>query len=176
MMQILLKLVVSFALIGLAAYGGGMVTIPLIQHEIVANRNWLSTAEMAQIVVIAQMTPGPIAINAATLTGFRVAGIVGAAVATMGVALPSVSILALLAPLIERADKSPHMARLKRGIQIAVLSLILFAVWSYGAGVIAGWLDLTIALASFVLLVVLEGKIHPIVIIVACGVAGLIIF
>ncbi len=175
-MQVLVSLIVSFALIGLAAYGGGMVTIPLIQHEIVANRHWLNVTEMAQVVAIAQMTPGPIAINAATLTGFRVAGILGAAVATMGVALPSVSILTLLAPLIERADKSPRMARLRKGIQIAVLSLILFAVGSYGAGVITGWLDLAIAMASFVLLVVLEGKAHPIVVIVACGVVGLIVF
>ncbi|OHB64761.1 MAG: hypothetical protein A2Y76_15725 [Planctomycetes bacterium RBG_13_60_9] len=170
------RLFISFALIGLAAYGGGLVTIPLIQHEIVDNRSWLNIAEMAQIVAIAQMTPGPIAINAATFTGFRLAGVVGAAVATLAVILPSVSILGLLTPLVERAGKSRRVQKLRQGIQIGVLSLILFAVWSYGRGVIAAWPDMLIAGASFLFLVLFEGRLHPIVVILASGVVGLVIF
>jgi chromate transporter len=176
MVQVLFKLFVSFALIGLAAYGGGLVTIPLIQHEIVGNRNWLNTSEMAQIVAIAQMTPGPIAVNAATFTGFRVAGIAGAAVATLAVTVPSISILVLLTPLVERVGKNNQMWKLREGIQLGVLSLILFAVWSYGSAVITHLEDLPIAVVSFLLLAVFEGKLHPVVVILACGAAGLILY
>ncbi|MDD4765809.1 MAG: chromate transporter, partial [Atribacterota bacterium] len=65
-MKILLDLFISFMIIGIGAYGGGMVTIPLIQHEIVVKNNWLLLDEMAEVFAIAQMTPGPIAINSAT--------------------------------------------------------------------------------------------------------------
>jgi len=175
-MQVLFKLFVSFAMIGLVAYGGGLVTIPLIQHEIVGNRVWLNINEMTEIVAVAQMTPGPIAINAATFTGFRIAGVAGAAVATLAVILPSISILILLAPLIEWAGRNNKMWKLRQGIQLGVLSLILFAVWSYGSAVVTEWSHLMIAAVSFLLLVIFEGKLHPVIVILACGAAGLIIF
>jgi len=91
----MIKLAVSFMLIGLGAYGGGMVTIPLIQHELVQNRQWLKFDEMGQILAIAQITPGPIAINAATFTGYRLSGVPGALLATAAVILPSLLILSV---------------------------------------------------------------------------------
>jgi chromate transporter len=175
-MQILIKLFVSFMLIGLGAYGGGLVTIPLIQHEIVDSKGWLLFDEMARILAIAQMTPGPIAVNAATFTGFRLSGIPGAVLATAAVILPSILILVLIAPWIDRFKDKAYLKRFGRGIQIGVLSLILFAVWSYGHAAIKGWLDLVIAAATFLFLVAFEGKLHPIVIILACGIIGVIVF
>ena len=175
-MQMLIKLFMSFALIGLGAYGGGLVTIPLIQHELVEARHWLGFNEMARIVAIAQMTPGPIAINAATFTGFRLSGILGSIVATVAVVLPSILILVLLVSWIERFKNNGYINRLGQGIQLGVLSLILFAVWSYGHAAIKGWLDLAIAAAAFLLLIAFEKRLHPILVILACGIIGLIIF
>jgi len=175
-MQMLIKLFVSFILIGLGAYGGGLVTIPLIQHEIVNSKGWLVFDEMARILAIAQMTPGPIAVNAATFTGFRLSGILGALIATAAVILPSMLILVLIAPWIDRFKSNGYLNRFGRGIQIGVLSLILFAVWSYGHAAIKGWLDLLIAAAAFLFLVAFEGKLHPIVIILTCGIIGVIVF
>jgi len=172
----LLRLFTSFALIGLGAYGGGLVTIPLIQRELVANQQWLTFAEMSRIVAIAQMTPGPIAINAATFVGFHLIGIAGAAVATLAVVLPSVLILTVVAPFVDRVGKNRHVQKLRQGIQLGVLSLILFAIWSYGSGVIEGWRDLAIAVGAFSFLVVFEGKLHPVLVILACGVIGLLMF
>lgn len=175
-MQMLIKLFASFMLIGLGAYGGGLVTIPIIQHELVDSRHWLAFDEMARILAIAQMTPGPIAVNAATFTGFRLSGILGAAVATIAVVLPSILILVLLVPFIDRFKKNGHLQKFGQGIQIGVLSLILFAVWSYGYAAIKGCMDLAIAVAAFLFLVAFEGKLNPIIVILACGIIGVVVF
>ncbi len=163
-------------IIGIGAYGGGLVTIPLIQHEIVTKNHWLAFDEIAEIFAIAQMTPGPIAVNTATFTGFRLSGILGAVVATSAVILPSILILLLVTALINRFKGNKYLRRFRHGIQLGVLSLIFFAVWTYGSGVIKGWIDLGIAMVAFVLLVVFERKLHPIIVILSCGVLGIIIF
>jgi chromate transporter len=171
----LIKLFVSFILIGFGAYGGGLVTIPLIQHELVAGRHWLEFDQMAQILAIAQMTPGPIAVNAATFTGFRLSGILGSMIATAAVVLPSILILVLLVPQIEKLKKNKYMNKFGQGIQLGVLSLILFAVGSYGYAAIRGWLDLMIAAGAFLFLIAFEGKLHPIIAILICGLIGIFV-
>ncbi len=175
-MQTALQLFRSFLLIGLGAYGGGLVTIPLIQHEIVVNQQWLTFDQMASLLAVAQMTPGPIAVNAATFVGFQINGLLGAMIATFAVILPAILILFWLAPLVDRISHNLYMLKIRQGIQLGVLSLILYATWFYGVGVTEGWLDLAIGIAAFAVLVIFEGKLHPIFVILACGVLGLIIF
>ncbi len=174
-MSMLVRLFRSFALIGLGAYGGGLVTIPLIQHELVAVQRWLKFHEMAQLLAVAQMTPGPIAVNAATFVGFRLGSLPGAAAATVAVVLPSLVILLLLAPCVDAVSHNPHVRRLRQGIQLGVLSLVIYATFSYGAAAIAGYMDLTIAVAAFAFLVRFEGKLHPLLVMLACGVVGVLI-
>ncbi len=176
MSQTLSSLFVSFCLIGIGAYGGGLVTVPLIQHEITENHDWLSQPEMGRIVAIAQMTPGPIAINAATFVGYRVAGIGGAVVATTAVVLPSITILFVLSHIVGRVRSSESLARFRTGMHTGVLSLLLFAVWSYGRGVIAAAPELGIAVAAFLALVAFDRRIHPLIVIVAAGLVGLLVF
>lgn len=176
MLQTLFELFKSFALIGVGAYGGGLVTIPLIQHEIVISRAWIGFDEMVSLLAIAQMTPGPIAINGATFVGFRLSGIWGAAVATLAVVLPSILILALSASFLERVGKNNHVRKFREGLQIGVLSLILYATWSYGSVAIQGWGELLMGLSVFLVLLATEGKSHPVVVILASGVLGIFIF
>jgi chromate transporter len=175
-MHLLIKLCISFMLVGLGAYGGGLVTIPLIQHELVVSRHWLGFDEMARILAIAQMTPGPIAVNAATFTGFRLSGIAGSVVATAAVVLPSIVILALIVPWIEKFRDNGYVNTFGRGIRLGVLSLILFAVWSYGVAAVRGWVDMLIASSAFLFFIAFEGKLHPIVVILLCGLVGAIAF
>jgi chromate transporter len=175
-MQMLIKLFMSFVFIGLGAYGGGLVTIPLIQYELVANRHWMEFDEMARILAIAQMTPGPIAINAATFTGFRLQGILGAILATTAVVLPSILILIMIMPWVEKFKDNRYVIRFGQGIRLGVLSLIFYAVWSYGHAAIEGWLDLVIAAGTFLFLIVFEGKAHPIIAILICGLIGMFVF
>ena len=176
MLQTLFDLFKSFALIGLGAYGGGLVTIPLITHEIVTGRAWIGFDEMVSLLAIAQMTPGPIAINAATFVGFRMGGVLGATIATLAVVLPSIVILALSASLIEKVSKNNHVRKFREGLQIGVLSLILYATWSYGSVAMTNWGDFLMGLSVFLVLLATEGKSHPVLMIVACGVLGIFVF
>ena len=84
----LIGLTLAFITIGALTFGGGYAMIPLIQRIIITQHGWLSTTQFLDIVAIAEMTPGPIAVNSATFVGYRVAGLAGATVATLGVVLP----------------------------------------------------------------------------------------
>ena len=84
-MGTLLTLIVVFGRIGLGAFGGGLAMIPFFHHELVVLHAWLTEAEFGEVISLAQMTPGPIAINAATFVGYRLAGIAGSVAATTAV-------------------------------------------------------------------------------------------
>ena len=104
-MNILVRLFLSFFQIGLFSIGGGYAAMPLIKAEVVDSHGWLTAVEFSDLVTIAEMTPGPIAINSATFVGMRVAGIAGVVVATLGNVLPSVIIMVILARLYEKYAK-----------------------------------------------------------------------
>jgi chromate transporter len=175
-MQTLWSLVVGFIIIGIGAYGGGLVTVPLMQYELVENRGLLSMDEMSRIVAVAQMTPGPIAVNGATFVGFRAAGIPGALLATIVVISPGILLLGIFLGVKSRIAPNLHFLRLRRGLRAGVLSLLIFATWSYGRGVVAGPSELAIAVSAFLLLTVFQGKVHPLAVIAGSGLVGLIVF
>ena len=91
--MILLKLFFSFIQIGLFSIGGGYAAMPLIQAQVVEANGWLTMNEFIDLITIAEMTPGPIAVNSATFVGIRIAGLPGAVVATFGCILPSLFIV-----------------------------------------------------------------------------------
>ena len=99
--MIYLELLFKFFRIGLFTIGGGYAMLPLMQHEIEIN-NWITSQEFVDIIAIAEMTPGPIAINAATFIGYRVGGVLGSVVATTAVVLPSLLIILLLSRILAR--------------------------------------------------------------------------
>ena len=101
--MIYLELLWSFFQIGLFSIGGGYAAMPLIQHQVVDLHPWLTMTQFADIMTIAEMTPGPIAINSATFVGIQVAGLPGALVATLGCILPSCVIVMALAYLYYRS-------------------------------------------------------------------------
>jgi chromate transporter len=97
--MIFLKLFLSFLQIGAFSIGGGYAAIPLIQSQVVDVNRWLTLKEFADLITIAEMTPGPVAINSATFVGTRIAGFGGALAATAGCVLPSCVIVSFLAYL-----------------------------------------------------------------------------
>ena len=86
----LLSMFLTFCKIGLFSFGGGYAILAMIQQEVVTKNAWITSSEFADIVAISQMTPGPIAINAATFIGYRQGGILGSVVCTLGVIFPSI--------------------------------------------------------------------------------------
>ena len=93
----MISLFLSFVQVGLLSVGGGYAAIPIIREQTVLQHAWLTMEEVADLVTIAEMTPGPIAVNVATVIGMRLAGIAGAIVATLGCILPSVLLLSWMA-------------------------------------------------------------------------------
>ena len=102
MLKTLLKLFLVYMKIGLFTFGGGYAMIALIEDEIVSKRGWITKEELADIVVIAESTPGPIAINCSTYVGYKIGGFLGSAVATTAVVIPSFVIIFVISLFIEQ--------------------------------------------------------------------------
>ena len=102
MLKTLLKLFLAYMKIGLFTFGGGYAMIALIEDEIVSKRGWITKEELADIVVIAESTPGPIAINCSTYVGYKIGGVIGSAVATTAVVIPSFAIIFTISLFIEQ--------------------------------------------------------------------------
>lgn len=126
-MEILLDLFLTFARIGMFTFGGGYAMVSLIEHECVERKQWLTLDEMMDITVIAESTPGPIAINCATYTGYKKAGIKGAVTATVGMILPSFFVILLLCRVGDNVFNYGYGARAFKGIRVAVGFLIMQA-------------------------------------------------
>ena len=126
-MNILLDLFLTFAKIGLFTFGGGYAMIAMIENNCVEQKKWITHDEMMNITVIAESTPGPIAINCATFTGYKKAGLVGALIATLGMIIPSFMIIYLISMFLDNFLELTIIANAFKGIKIAVGLLILDA-------------------------------------------------
>jgi len=122
-----LQLFWSFIQIGLFSFGGGYAALPLIQHQVVSVHGWLTIQEFADVVTISQMTPGPIALNAASFVGTQLLGIPGAIVATVGNVIPSLVIVLSLAWFYFRYRKLTVIQGMLYGLRPAVVALIASA-------------------------------------------------
>jgi len=124
-LELLLELFFTFAKIGLFTFGGGYAMISIIEDACVQKKQWISHDEMMDITVIAESTPGPIAINAATYVGLRQAGIPGSIAATVGMVLPSFTIIYLISTVLDHFLEIQLIANAFRGIKVGVGLLIL---------------------------------------------------
>lgn len=187
--MIYLELFLNFCKIGLFSIGGGYAVLPLIQQVMVEQMGWLTMSEFADIITISQMTPGPIALNAASFVGLQVGGkigviegIVGASVATAGCVFPSFVIVLFVAFIYYKYRSLSVIDGILYGIRPAVVSLIASA----GVGIMAlallsnsrnGYLSLDyiatgIFVAAFVLLRIFGKKLNPIYVILGAGILG----
>lgn len=126
-MPLLWELFLTFAKIGSFTFGGGYAMIALLDHTCVEKKKWLTSDEFSDLTVIAESTPGPIAINCSTYTGYKKAGIPGAVVSTLGMVLPSFVILLLISTFFENILAYGLIAKAFRGIRVAVALLIFRA-------------------------------------------------
>ena len=126
-MSILFDLFLTFAKIGLFTFGGGYAMISLIENSCVEKKGWITHDEMMNVTVIAESTPGPIAINCATFVGYKQKGMIGAIAATIGMVLPSFCIIFLISMFLDNFLEIAWIAHAFMGIKIAVGILILDA-------------------------------------------------
>ena len=125
--MLLIRLFLNFAKIGLFTFGGGYAMLPFIERACVENNKWITKEEMVNITVLAESTPGPIAINCATFVGYKQKGIAGAVAATLGIITPSFFIIFAISVFLEQFIENKWVAGAFQGIKIAVGILIIDA-------------------------------------------------
>ena len=168
-------LVFSFMKIGLFGFGGGYAMLPLVSHEIVDVRKWIGANEFADMVAISQMTPGPVALNAATYVGFVIEGITGSILATAAVCLPPFVIMYLVCRFFLSMKDSPRVAATMDLLRPAVLGLVLAAGLLLMNGQnFVDWKSAVIFVAAFALTAF--WKVHPIPMLVGAGVLGWLLY
>ena len=174
MVPVMLSLYWSFFKVGLFTIGGGYAMIPLMEAEVIDTHGWLSAAEFLDIIAVAEMTPGPISINAATFIGYRMAGVAGSLITTLGVITPSLVLLLLLSKILFGLIQKPQAESFLNGLRSALVALILLAAYSLGQ---AAMIDIsTIAIFILLLAASLIKQISPLYYIAAGAILGLIFF
>ena len=174
--MIYIQLFYTFFIVGLFTFGGGYAMLSLIQNEVVVNHAWITAQEFTDMVAISQMTPGPIGINSATYVGYAVTGnIFGSLLATIAVSLPSFIIILSICRIYEKFKKSNVFASLMKTIRPVVIGMIGAA-----AGILVtkenfiDWTSWILFAGAFIGAQWL--KINPILLIIAGGVIGYIIY
>lgn len=168
----LFKVFATFFRIGAFTFGGGYAMIPLIQHETVEKHGWVNDDDILEIVAIAESTPGPIAINAATFVGYRTCGFWGAACATFGVVLPSFVIILAISFILQEFQSYKAVQYAFNGIRMGVLALLVKAMWNMFKKAPKKWVSYVVMTAAFVLTALLN--VPTIAVIVGCAVFGLV--
>lgn len=187
--MIYLRLIWSYLKIGLFGFGGGYAMLSLIEREIVGP-GWITEKMFTDIVAISQMTPGPIGINSATYIGYVAPihagfdnplwGILGSLLCTFVVVLPSFLLVAYTSHFISRHKESLIIRGIFSGLRPVVIGLIASAALLLMNGENFGYVDkdiiISVIIAAAALATVLFTKIHPIIVILLAGLAGLIIY
>lgn len=154
--KILLDLMMTFMKIGLFTFGGGYAMISMIEHNCVEKKKWISHDDMMNVTVIAESTPGPIAINCATFVGYQQAGFLGSLAATFGIVLPSFAIIFAISMCLDNFLEIAIIANAFKGIKIAVGLLILDAAATMIKKMQKKILPLSIMACSFIAMLLIN--------------------
>ena len=168
------ELFVVFMRMSAMTIGGGYVMFPLMKREVVDAKDWISDEEMVDYYALGQSIPGIIAMNTATLIGYRKRGVPGAITAALGMATPSVVVILLIVAFLTPWLDHPWVQKAFSGIRAAVVALIIMAVWQVGKKAIDSVSKAVIAVCSFLAIIGLH--MHPVLMILAGGMLGAILF
>lgn len=161
-----------FLKVGAVLYGGGYVLLAFLEQGLVRQHAWLTQQQLLDAVAIGQFTPGPV-LSTATFIGYILGGMPGAAVATVGIFLPSFFYIALLAPVLFRLRQSPWMAAFLDSVNVCAVALMAGVTLRLAADALRGWHAWAIALVSLALL--LRWKVSPAWVVFGGGIAGLLL-
>lgn len=191
--MIYLKLIFTFLKIGLFSFGGGYAMIPLIEKEIESN-GWMSPSDFVDIIAIAEMTPGPIAVNSATFVGYKTAGFWGGLAATLGVAIPSLILILIVSRYFFKFQKHPLNTAIFYGIRPVIAGLIITAAifvsetaifksalsFEMLRKIMSAPLEVInvggIVIFGLTLLSLIKFKMHPMLAILGSGAMGIVLF
>lgn len=172
-MKELIKLYITFFKIGIVTFGGGYAMLPILQRDIVDKNKWATEEELLDYYAIGQCTPGVIAVNVATFIGYKLKGVVGGILTTLGVISPSVIIISIIAAFITNFSDIPFVQHAFSGIRVCVCVLILNAVLKISKNaLIDKW---TYIIFLIVLMLSLFFNVSAIYLIIGAGFTGYII-
>ena len=172
-MKTLIDLFFTFCRIGGLTFGGGYAMLPIIQKEIVEEKKWATEEEVLDYYAVGQCTPGIIAVNTATFIGYKVQGIIGAIVATLGVVFPSLIIITIIAALLKNFANYSIVQHAFSGIRVVVIALIISAILKLAKTSIKNSITLIIAILAFISVAFVN--LSPIYIVIAAACIGLIL-
>ena len=192
MIILFLRLFWTFFLIGLFGFGGGYAMISMIQGEVVTRYHWLTTGEFTDIVAISQSTPGPIGINSATYVGYSSVvnagyshawGVLGSFIASFAVVLPSFVLMLLISKFLMKYRHHPSVEHVFQGLRPAVVgllaaaSLLLMNRENFGSIHECPWqFWISIGIFGFAMIAHRVYKASPVLIILLCGITGMLLF
>lgn len=162
----------SFLKIGAVLYGSGYVLLAFMRNEFIVRLGWLTDQQLLDAIAIGQFTPGPV-FTTATFVGYLVAGLPGAALATLGIFLPSFIFVAALNPLIPALRRSPWMGGFLDGVNVAALGLMAAVLWELGRAAVVDWLTALLAAVAAALL--LRFKVNSAWLVLGGGLAALLV-
>ena len=171
-MKELFDLFWTFCKIGALTFGGGYAMLPLIQREIVENKKWSTEREILDYYAVGQCTPGVIAVNTATFIGFKLKGIIGGIVATLGVVFPSLIIILIIASFLQSFADLSIVQSAFAGIRVAVVALIITTVIKLLKSSIKDYLGVIIAIIAFIISAFIG--LSPVYVVIAAGLTGFI--
>ena len=150
-MKNLLELIGVFLRIGCFMFGGGAAMLPLLQAELVEKKHWIKEDELVDYYTIAQATPGIIAVNVATFTGYNIAGFIGAVAAVLSLVTAPIVVILLLANVLTLYMENEYVIKAFDGVRIVVVALIVEAVWRLWKNSIKSQRDVIFFLAALIL-------------------------
>lgn len=171
-MKELFDLFWTFCKIGALTFGGGYAMLPLIQREIVENKKWSTEKEILDYYAVGQCTPGVIAVNTATFIGYKLRGIIGGIVATLGVIFPSIVIILIIATFLQNFADLAIVQSAFVGIRVAVVALIITTVVKLIKSSIKDYLGVIIAIIAFVISAFIG--LSPVYVVIAAALTGFI--
>ncbi len=168
------ELGLTFFKIGSFSFGGGYAMLPLLEKELCERKGWVTAEELLDVYAIAQSTPGIIAINTATFTGYKTAGVLGAVAATLGMVMPSLIIITVIATSLNHFDEYPLIQKALMGVNIAVAVLLLVAVGNFIQKTVKNRWSLILCLGAFV--AVAFAHLSPIPVVITAALSGLMTY
>ncbi|XEC93447.1 chromate transporter [Paenibacillus tarimensis] len=177
----LVDLFVTFFMIGCVSFGGGYAMIPLIQEEVVGRHGWMTAQQYTDVIAVAGMSPGPIATNAAIFIGYGQAGLLGAALASVAIVLPSFILIVILGMIFFNIERNKWIKSSFYGLRSIITGLIIYAaiIFAVNNGLVSSFSWFTVSqilifLGSLCALIFFRK--HPISVILISGLVGVAIY
>ncbi|WP_042351267.1 chromate transporter [Bacillus massiliigorillae] len=179
--MILLDLFITFVYIGLVSFGGGYAIIPVIQQEVLKHK-WMTAQQFTDMIAISGMSPGPIATNSAILVGYNTEGLLGATIAVIGMILPSLFLVVLVATFFMKFHHKPIVKSIFYGLRPIVASLVIYAALSFAhtnhlLNLTFSWYTLSLWIIfglSFIALI--KFRWSPLYVILLSGLVGVVLY